>query len=705
MDFAYKKPLRGYRLLNVNSYAISHHVYIAPDRYNPNRLPTRLVWLITAMNWYFARLAAMSWKELVHRIIERGKKLAWQWDQKGWAHFHNVGDGSILDLEFIRALLRDPTDVIGSDFLLQSIEGIRACNFELLGRSWPKSNQDGWSQGNPSPEFWFCDPVSGERWPGPERYCFSINYRRAALPLGDVKYVWELNRLQFLHVVAVYVAKTGDPVLARWALRIVANWARSNPPYRGVNWNSGIELALRIASVALLVSAVGPSAMEPDDRILVRRLIAAHGYWLHRFPSRFSSSNNHLIAEGFGLFIAGTLVPDLPRATLWAEDGRAIIEAATRNLILEDGVGAEQSPTYTAFTLEMIGFVVLVAAGIGRPVSQGLTDRVALGAEYLRFLLDDCGRAPEIGDDDEGRVIAQPPDRERRYVASVVAAVASLVKRDDLIPPARDKHIRDLLFPAPRQGVAIPDGVRVFPKGGYTVIRNSINKRRLLLVFDHGPLGYLPLAAHGHADALAIWLTLDDVPVFVDAGTYLYHSGGAMRDRLRETTAHNTLVVADKSQSKISGPFMWSEHANAHLVDLSPWPEWAVAAEHDGYEAAFGVRHQRRIVRTKCGVQIFDRLDSADRPLPVSLHFLCHPSLAVKTVDGRAFVIRDRGELLVEITPPLNFQIAIRTGRKEPWRGWYSPGFGQLVEAPLIVLSGEATSDKSVTDLTILPPT
>ena len=102
----------------------------------------------------------------------------------------NIGSG------IYSALLGDPTDVIGLGFLLQSIEAIREGDFELLGRSWPQSNQAGWSQGNPSPDFWFCDPVSGERWPGPERYCFSINYRRPALPLGDVKYVWELNRLQ-----------------------------------------------------------------------------------------------------------------------------------------------------------------------------------------------------------------------------------------------------------------------------------------------------------------------------------------------------------------------------------------------------------------------------------------------------------------------------------------------------------------------------
>ena len=235
-----------------------------------NRLPTRLVRLITVMNWYFARLAAMSWKELVHRIIEWGKKLAWQWDRKGWAHFHNIGDGSILDLEFIRALLRDPTDVIGSDFLLQSIEAIREGDFELLGRSWPQSNQAGWSQGNPSPDFWFCDPVSGERWPGPERYCFSINYRRPALPLGDVKYVWELNRLQVLHVVAVYVAKTGDQVLARWALRIVANWARSNStlPRCQLEFGDRIGVAdckLRVTRLRSWTKCYGTCRSDPDS--------------------------------------------------------------------------------------------------------------------------------------------------------------------------------------------------------------------------------------------------------------------------------------------------------------------------------------------------------------------------------------------------------------------------------------------------------
>ena len=29
-----------------------------------------------------------------------------------------------------------------------------------------------------------------------------------------------------------------------------------------------------------------------------------------------------------------------------------------------------------------------------------------------------------------------------------------------------------------------------------------------VLTFDHGPVGYLSIAAHGHADTLAVWLSI-----------------------------------------------------------------------------------------------------------------------------------------------------------------------------------------------------
>ncbi|MFG3757212.1 heparinase II/III-family protein, partial [Klebsiella pneumoniae] len=80
------------------------------------------------------------------------------------------------------------------------------------------------------------------------------------------------------------------------------------------------------------------------------------------------------------------------------------------------------------------------------------------------------------------------------------------------------------------------------------------------------PLGYLSIAAHGHADALSLLLHLDGQPVLVDAGTYLYHAGGAVRDRLRGTAAHNTLCLDGADQSQIAGAFNWRHAAKAQLI-------------------------------------------------------------------------------------------------------------------------------------------
>jgi uncharacterized heparinase superfamily protein len=440
-----------------------------------------------------------------------------------------------------------------------------------------------------------------------------------------------------------------------------------------------------------------------DERQLVRRLIAAHGYWLHRFPSRFSSANNHLVAEALGLFVAGTLVPDLDDAEAWVRRGRSVLEAEALKQILEDGVGVEQSPTYQAFTMELLAFAVLLAKCTPNPLSSVVMDRLCLGATHLLWMLDCQGRAPAIGDDDEGRVIAQPPDHEPRYVASIVRVIAGLVGPLELGLPEHDPHLRDTLFSAPIGVRASPRGMRVFPTGGYTVIRDRIQNRQLHLVFDHGPLGYLSIAAHGHADALSVWLTLDNVPIFVDAGTYLYHPKTAIRQHLRGTNAHNTLILAGQSQSRSSGPFMWAHKATARLVRSSSWPGWAVTGDHDGYERSFGVRHCRTLRKDQTGIFIFDTLNQAERKFPVLLQFLCHPDLTVRmTCDG--VLIAQGDETLLKIVPPQHFHTEIIKGDHASGRGWYSPRFGKIVPAPLVVFSGEITSHEIVTSLIILPP-
>jgi Heparinase II/III-like protein/Heparinase II/III N-terminus len=651
------------------------------------------------LRWYRARLRAMEPAEIAHRAIDAIKKAAWKSDRRGWGHFASIGDAPLRDLGFIRERLAAAYAGPAKGRITESAQRIREGHFEFLGRRWPIFRAH---RAQDAAGFWLCDPIGGQLWPGADRYCFAIDYRTKGIR-GDVKYVWELNRLQFLHPVAVLIAGTRSAAWAEVAFGLLDSWLETHPPYRSVNWNSGIELALRLVSLTLLVAAIEPPALDARRRTLVRRFTAAHAYWLRRYRSRYSSANNHLVLEALGLFVAGMLAPDLPGASGWSAEGRAILAQEAIRQIHPDGVGAEQSPTYQAFTMEALGLAVLLGEGLGEPFEAAVYERLACGAEFLSWILDDRGRAPQIGDDDEGRIVAQPPDREARYVASILAAVCGLTGRGDLAPPERDPHLRDALFGAPANAVARGDGLKVFESGGYTVVRDTIGTRRVRLVFDHGPLGYLALAAHGHADALALWLTLDDQPVFIDGGTYLYHGGGVIRDWLRGTVSHNTVLVADRPQSEVSGPFIWNAKARARLVQYAPWPAWSVTGEHDGYERAFGVRHVRRVERAGAGITISDRLLGARQQLPAEILFLCDPALALNVVGSSVRISRE-GKPYAELVAAPNFEIRIVSGDERNGRGWHSPRFGEINPAPLIALSGEMGADETRTCLRIRSP-
>lgn len=642
---------------------------------------------VAKLRWYAARLAAMSPAEVAHRFGELARKRAWRGNTRGWANFAATGDGAILQLEPLRQRLAAgwPAASPAFDIFNQG----RLCG---LGREVPEA---------PGPAVWFTDPVRGALWPGAERYCFDVDVRSTGETIGDVKFVWEINRLQFLHPLACAIAADPDDALIARAIDLIVDWRTSNPPFRGVNWVSGIELAMRMVSLTLAASAIPPERMSAGSRKLLRQLAAAHGFWLQRYPSRFSSANNHLVAEGLGLFLAANLAPDLPEARHWNAEGRAILEAEAARQILGDGVGAEQSPTYQAFTMEMLAFAALVAEMLHMPLAPIVHERLRAGAGFLRTLMDDAGGVPQIGDDDEGRVLAAPPDREPRYVASVTAAVAGLLGDDTLLPPSRHVHWRDALFAVPARTTRPEDGLKHFVEGGYSVGREEINGRRCVLTFDHGPLGYLSLAAHGHADALAIWLSIDDQPVIVDAGTFLYHSGRAMRAKLRASNVHNTLTVQNASQSQPSAAFSWSSKAAARLDETRDGRWWSAAGSHGGYKLRFGLRHARTVTRTPKGFEIVDQLVGARKQFDVEIGFLIHPSIAIARENDR-FVLFANGQAIAEIVTPVSLFARIVRDDRESGMGLYSPRFGELVATQSVVASGTMAADPVLTRIDIL---
>ncbi|WP_426615255.1 heparinase II/III family protein [Bradyrhizobium sp. McL0616] len=581
----------------------------------------------------------MSGPEIAHRAVELSKRLSDARRNFGWDRFSGL-EGPLDGLPGL-------VPVAGAG-VHQEVAGIDAGNFCLLGQQWrlPAGDRPWYAQRG----IWHRDPVSGDLWPGAGTFSFQIPYRHERRR-GDVKFVWELNRLQILQVLAAAGAHGSVP-------DIMESWMQANPPFEGINWTSGLEAASRVASLLVVLASVDTKLRRRLDP-LARRFLSAHVYWIARYPSLHSSANNHRVAELAALLLAGTCAPGLPGARRYLAESQRDLEQAMLDLFYPDGVGAEQSPTYAAYSLEWFALASLAAEERGTPFSPTFRSRLHAAASHLRWMMDDGGRLPRIGDDDEGRVLASRLHREDRYVASVVALLARMLSDPALQPPSSDPHLRDRLMPrranasaAVKPECALADDlgasttrIKVFGQGGYTVARTGTPHGSLVAVFDHGPLGFGPIAAHGHADALAIWLHWGDEPILVDAGTYLYHSGGADRDLFRGTVAHNTLEVEGADQSVIAGPFNWSSHARTLVIERTAS---GLIGEHDGYFHRFGVIHRRGLVFERNMLVIEDRLIGrpSKRPLRWSIGFRLAPHVVIRLNGDRADIRTKSGRVL-----------------------------------------------------------
>jgi hypothetical protein len=151
-----------------------------------------------------------------------------------------------------------------------------------------------------------------------------------------------------------------------------------------------------------------------------------------------------------------------------------------------------------------------------------------------------------------------------------------------------------------------------FPDTGYYLLGTSFETPdEIRLLVDCGPLGYLSLAAHGHADALSFVLNVGDREILVDPGTYAYHTEPEWRRYFRSTAAHNTVCIDGEDQSVQAGNFMWTHHAHAAClkIEMSPRLQRFIG-EHDGYRRLPDPVVHRREISFRPDQQCFDVIDT-----------------------------------------------------------------------------------------------
>ncbi|MGU8962050.1 alginate lyase family protein [Clostridium perfringens] len=514
--------------------------------------------------WLFNRLKSMSCKEIAYRI----KKLLYNKKNKiKYSKDICVKDILKRDIEFKNL------DSILSNIWNYDIEVNINNNFEyevfndkinfLNKIDWHKCSNGNWEK---------------------NKYSLDIDCKFTD-DIGDIRYTWEINRHQFLPYIAIAYKNTKNDIYYNIIKKHFYDWNKENFFLKGVNWSSPMEISLRSYQWLIVYYFIKDSKDEIFKKDIIKLIISSMDY-VSKNLSSYSSANNHLILEAFILSEIGYILNDSYKQN-WFEIGYSILNKEIPLQFYNDGVNKEQAQHYQAFVTDaMLQYNFFLRKINKKTIHDEIIKKslVFLGSLYTENFNFD------FGDSDDAKIINISLENINyyKYVLQLGSIyyntkfieISNIYKEVSFITGIYKMDIRnDYLYKK----------LNNFTEAGYFLIRDN----KSILLFDCANLGFKEIAAHGHADALALIFYYNGNPLFIDSGTYIYNVESELRDYFRATIAHNTLVYNNRNQSEIKGPFLWGKKAKSNVEYFSESnSKVCIVANHDGYKP---IIHRRRL--------------------------------------------------------------------------------------------------------------
>ncbi|ACV34195.1 Heparinase II/III family protein [Candidatus Accumulibacter phosphatis] len=639
------------------------------------------------VSWRFLRLRAMDAPELVYRVRQSVRARLEQW---------GIG----------RASPGEPTGLCGRAWLGEvprgfELEAYRSAADRILSGQFGVFAMRDATLG--FPPAWNQDPKT--RTVVPLVFGKTLNYRDERV-VGDIKYLWEPNRHLELVTLAQAWRLTGDARFSEGCRALLDSWFAQCPYPLGPNWTSSLEHAVRLMNWSFAWHLLGGD----ESRLFVGvegaafrtrwlRSVFQHCHFIAGHLSRHSSANNHLLGEYMGLLVGTVTWPMWPESAEWKSIAAPGFETEALKQNAPDGVNREQAVYYQHEVIDMMLLCGLICRANGIEFSASYWERLERLMEFLAAVMDCAGHVPMIGDADDALMVrlSQGPGRSR--YRSLLATGAVLFSRGDFAAKARrfDDKSRWLLGDSAAEvfdALPLPETEKprtAFSEGGYYLMGARLGAAdEVRALIDCGPLGYLSIAAHGHADALSFVLSAGGRELLIDPGTYAYHTQKKCRDYFRGTFAHNTLRVDGTDQSVIGGNFLWLGKANAHceLAELDGERQ-IFRGRHDGYRRLSDpLTHQREISFDAVGnrFEVIDVLRCAGRhEVELCWHFAEH--CVVTCAEG--VVTADSGP--VRLTMDMEecaLSPSFLRGEEDPHAGWISRSFDVKTPTTMLVWRG-----------------
>ena len=404
---------------------------------------------------------------------------------------------------------------------------------------------------------------------------------------GDVPLLWLYNLHYFDGLLGKNTAESLKETLVEW-------WIRDNSSSMGVAWDP-YPLSLRICNWIKWFwedgSEVSPrqlSSLFQQVRFLERTL-------------EYHLLGNHLLENAKALIFAGYFFGG-KFGDRWLALGMKILKYELREQILDDGGHFELSPMYHSVMLELVLDILQLSKEESAPdvLAVESTRLTQTAISMSRWLASMCH-----------------PDGEIAYFNDSSVGVAETPK--NLVNRANKILGSDFAEKL--------DSVKYLNASGYIRLSN----KNAVVFFDVAEVGASYLAGHGHADALALELSLFRQRLFVNTGTSEY-GNGSRRHYERSTAAHSTVEIEGQNSSEIWSGFRVGRRSRVKNVTF--FDSCSVTAEHDGYRYIAGSPvHQRTVSLGDAAFTVEDNVDT--RGISYLTRFHIHPDVKIIVSDSK----------------------------------------------------------------------
>ncbi len=649
---------------------------------------------MSKLTWYWHRLRAMGLGEMTLHARKKWRQSA---DAKRttWPELDLTCSGAFPKLP-------KPEDApeILREALRRDVENILAGRWKFFGHLELQVDD---------PPRWQFDHLVRRDMESTES-AFKLNYR--SLTDGvDSKLVWEPSRWNQLVRLAMAAYVLGDRRAGEKCVEWLEDWVTHNPPYRGWNWTSALEVGLRLVQFTWIDALLGNLRFTIHDsrggdsfaeRLskLRRVILPPHVWYAWRHKSFGSSANNHLLGELVGCIVATARWPELATCGASMEELQRKWEHEVLAQFAEDGGNREQALNYHLFSWEFCWQARMALAAVGRKVSQEVDERLRRAAQF--FVDVQMPSDPwDHGDSDNGFVT--PFFADDTKVAAEWHEWFRAPDKEQALEFWMGGARRDLRF----QISDFKAGEwRYAPESGYAMWRDGDWTVR----WDLSPLGLGTMAAHGHLDALHVSLWLRGVAMVIDPGTGAYHADKRMRKWLASCSAHNSPSPNGAEWPTRMGPFLWKEHhwppylSGRDGAMFSP-PALEAVAEFERFGHL--LIREAFLNRDRTSITVIDwccdrPINGVERNGDFSVRWQFAPGSCVEDLGRRRFRVT-RHEVAMEVQVSADWaevwcvmeqNKVAKADPDAPLAGTVSPAFRKTVWAPYLKLVARPQGDK-----------